>query len=1780
MQVGGVNGIARTYIKFDTLNIPCKPGDKIVGVYLGMTNLYTSNSSGSGVVEIRECTNWVDQPTWNTQPAYSNEILDYVEYNKTAANADASSQTNDGTTNYYKQIYLDFTDLYDEWREDEVYGVVLKMPDGAEDDDSVQFGSINCMSYGDGSIYPRLVYVTKNHIGLESYWSTHSQTVGESGVGYVNDYTRELTFEYNDFTIGGEYAGMGISHYYNGTYCGQQYTGVLGSHGLLDSTVPLPVYSANYGNGWHLSAQQSVVCMTTAVQRYDTSNQTTTVVFYSQYVYVDADGTYHWFKATSNNDFAQEGEFFDEDGLGLTLTVDNSAVTIYVIRDQDNNELLFNNNGVLVQMLDRNGNATTYYYDDSDKLIAVTDASGRSITFTYSGVNLASFTDTAGRTTSYQYSNTYNSTSYSSTGNYLRKIIRPDGCYTEFSYIADGSLSRVYDSASDSSINYSVYGGEAHGFCEQSGSVYGREIDIAEMAYSTVYIDSGSDGTFDTDDDIKTYYCFDRFGRTTSSYTEAEGSLYTSAQEYTGGIADTINAPDDVRKVNRIKTGAMTGGNSFNLLENSSFENDTLQPWSGNLGSNAAGGLYSGTDNACFGTKSLKLGSSGTSAATGKYTQTSMTLPAGTYTLSAYVKTVGFSSDTGGAYIKLGSKQSAHISKDSGWKRLTVTLNLSSAASVTVALGVSSAVGDAYFDGVQLEKGSYGDYNLMENGSFTFSGSNSADGWVGVPFTVLSSYDGRDNVVRIDGDPSDMKSMVYIESNVQPSSKNAYVVSGWAKANASNGFNNSAVFAIWVCMSYTDGGLKTAQFNFNPVYSGWQNITGIIVPDKDKTVSSVVVYLMYDYNINSCYFDDICLTQGEASCYTYDENGNVTQVVANSRNTTTMSYTGNNLTAVTDEDGTSTYTYDSNNNITGATYVGGLNTSYTYNTNGTVSAVQASDGSKTMNTSYTYSNSGNYVTEVVDSIGGTHTSSYNESTGLLTSSQAPYSAAVNYTYQSNNNLLTQISSYGRSVQYGYNSNKLLSTITHNRFNYNLSYDYGYLSGVSIGSRTLSTKDYSFLTGELYHSSYGNGWDTDYGHDKFGRLVSTGTYAPDDGTNDRPLYSSTSYNYNKLGQLSEFYDSLTGITRTYDYDMAGRLTDSRSSDGSLDVSYTYDNQGRLKYKYNNGFNGVNQYYGFYYNSDGYLEAMDYDNLLLTATVDKFGRTTETRLINPSINDIISTNTYTYVSGNGANTTTTLVDTETIGNYGSVAYDYMPNGNIYWEYVTRNGTEYEIAYTYDDLGQLTEEDNFFTDQTVYYTYDSGGNITSRTTYDGVWWTRDDDSERTDTYTYGDAEWKDLLTSYNGQAITYDEIGNPTVYRRGESMEWSDGRRLTAVFFDDRGDLIYFSYDNSGLRTDKRGPRVYDSNSAHTQDLFYVDYYYDDNGTLVYERRSQSGDNASTDFTIEYFYGLNGIAGFTVMNGTSSTTYYYVKNILGDVLGITDSNGTLVAEYRYDAYGKPVKILDGNGNDVSTNYAHIANINPIRYRGYYYDIETGFYYLNSRYYDPEIGRFINADSILDNRDVNTLNMFAYCGNNPVNNEDPNGHIFGTICGGIIGGIIGGIGGAISAAVKGKSILAGAVTGATTGAFIGAACGFIADTFGTGAIALAAGAVVCGTAAAAGNTVNQYWNYKIEKKSQSNNSNRQSSSTTDNNKTPRSSNGKLASECDSFADYVDVKSIAVSGITAAVFAPIGIGANCVVNSAFVGLETDGINMTAQVLANFAMGGNVSILQGIIDLF
>ena len=134
-----------------------------------------------------------------------------------------------------------------------------------------------------------------------------------------------------------------------------------------------------------------------------------------------------------------------------------------------------------------------------------------------------------------------------------------------------------------------------------------------------------------------------------------------------------------------------------------------------------------------------------------------------------------------------------------------------------------------------------------------------------------------------------------------------------------------------------------------------------------------------------------------------------------------------------------------------------------------------------------------------------------------------------------------------------------------------------------------------------------------------------------------------------------------------------------------------------------------------------------------------------------------------------------------------------------------------------------------------------------------------------------------------------------------------------------------------------------------------------------------------------------------GTSGVWYYYVyaKNIQGDIVALyrrdTDSDGnkslTHIANYEYDPWGKTLSIKSASGSTI-TNPDNSALINPLRYRGYYYDNESGFYYLQSRYYDPSIGRFINADSYASTgQDFLGYNMFAYCNNNPTDYSDPTG-------------------------------------------------------------------------------------------------------------------------------------------------------------------------------------------------
>ena len=204
----------------------------------------------------------------------------------------------------------------------------------------------------------------------------------------------------------------------------------------------------------------------------------------------------------------------------------------------------------------------------------------------------------------------------------------------------------------------------------------------------------------------------------------------------------------------------------------------------------------------------------------------------------------------------------------------------------------------------------------------------------------------------------------------------------------------------------------------------------------------------------------------------------------------------------------------------------------------------------------------------------------------------------------------------------------------------------------------------------------------------------------------------------------------------------------------------------------------------------------------------------------------------------------------------------------------------------------------------------------------------------YTYA-ASWGDQLLTYNGgSTILYDQIGNPLSYN-GMIFTWQKGRQLASA--NNGTQTFQFTYDQDGNRTWKMG-------STTGEQCIYA------SGLLVYWT---DGENVQT-----FTYDPDGIALGVNLNGTD---YYYLYNAQGDVIALYDSTGTIVTEYKYDSWGK---LLSTTGSGAST----IGALNPLRYRGYFYDTDLSLYLLESRYYDPETGRFINADGIVDNRGVQT--------------------------------------------------------------------------------------------------------------------------------------------------------------------------------------------------------------------
>ena len=455
----------------------------------------------------------------------------------------------------------------------------------------------------------------------------------------------------------------------------------------------------------------------------------------------------------------------------------------------------------------------------------------------------------------------------------------------------------------------------------------------------------------------------------------------------------------------------------------------------------------------------------------------------------------------------------------------------------------------------------------------------------------------------------------------------------------------------------------------------------------------------------------------------------------------------------------------------------------------------------------------------------------------------------------------------------------------------------------------------------------------------------------DGSYEKLYYNDslqlTNY-YNKKGELTSVTDSLSNTNVACVYNALGQMTsytEKQNNATKVKQVFTYDEYGNLSQEKITG--QVNHTYNYSYDdlSDRRFNGMSFDGITVDVTYDNLDRIKTKKIIFNGTE--VYTKTYDYrdvkhssTQTNATNQPKSIVYTKGTSTKQNIQYTYYDmTGKL--SGITVNGKNIEYYYDYDKLRR--ENNQLLNASFVKYCYDSG-NISKDIKGDYKSGTAVISNSSSTSYSYDG----DRMMSFGNQACEYDKMGNPTTYR-GKSATWK-GRQMLS--FDGNN----FTYDGLGRRTSKNS----------------LTFLYDDRGNLL----KQSND-------LEFFYDFEGVTSVR----HKKQMYFYLRDGQGNIIAIVDSTGSVVVQYYYDAWGNH-KVVDANGDEI-TDQNNIGNLNPFRYRGYYYDTETGLYFLQTRYYDLEVGRFLNRDSVqyADPETINGLNLYAYCLNNPIEYTDPYG-------------------------------------------------------------------------------------------------------------------------------------------------------------------------------------------------
>ena len=1491
-----------------------------------------------------------DMYTGECTPIADGNLIDYARM----------YESDEGNTKYT----FDVSTLVDriKWGENNSPRLVLKLID----EDSRVTDKI--VLYSSNSGYsPQLIITYESSYGVNTSYRTHTHDLGRFGQGSVDLQRGNLMFESVDFAWSGNKMPVTIKHLYNSILAGYMY----------DNNQSINLNTAYFasmqiGYGYKLNIMQSMMHLDEPPVDWSDEDFNDSKRKYDGYVYIGENG---------------EETYFIESTRKGSLNAATQEYTLYESVDD---------NSVIYDSVARNltSGGETYRFDIYGRLDKITDDAGNTMEITYTDNRITSVTDGAGRVFHFTYdANTKlllyitapdgTRVSYGYTNNLLSHITYPTGEKVNITYAwnrptsvklqnaAGTTLYRVDYTFTDTTRLTSVteYGADG---TMGAKSTYSYSIASARTLVTTTEPKDTAEGET-VDNVITTTYTFDDDGNMVSEYvySTATGNVGSDSEE--SGI--NPHSGDG---------GVDIAGNSNNLLKNHNFY--SLADWwemPGNCDELEIEDIAY-TSSPKYGNRQLRITSPNSSIRERGVYQDTVTLPIGKYTFSAYVRVYSvFNTATHpGIFLRVVDTEGKTLGVserirlvDSDYIRLIVPFTLNTARSVQVQI-LANGVGAAYVNAPQLESNPYASpYNMMENGSFEYglTSTTEADGedkegvwrcdsWDGIALSNYTAFH-LGKSLRIRGDLNNAR-YLYQDLSVKSyySTRETFTLSGWAKGYALPDHerfdvDGSPTFALRATVVYHDGETEEFVANFSPRTGDWQFASVQISKSKRKALKYIRVFCEYSYNVGDAYFDNIQFTRSsietdlEASDFGDTSTEVATQEEDSPEKDTAPVFEeakdeyGNALTETTFADGDIGTIYrafvfnadnpecpgdDAGNNLVEETDARGYKTTYTVD--GVTSRNEEVTDRLGNKTSYEYDDSGR-TTKV--------TSKKADGTGL---------ANVSYAYDAFDNMTEIARGDGMKYALAYNT-------FHN------------LESIGINGKTEKLIKYTYKNGNgrLKQMTYANGHTMKATYNSIGQMVAerwfeTEAQAADPTATPVAYYK---YVYDGDGNIARSIDILAGKEYTYEYE-EGRIVRATEADIELNgeivtskvivntVKYYYDTEGKMTKKVIT-FSDNSTHTVHYENSDDNtvvkFDVPDTENANKKQTItshsktDSFGRKVFDEL---QIGRGFVSRQFSYMPGTiteahkenrkiKSTATTQLVSHIALSDGRTISYKYDDEERIIEVTDTIDGT---VSYTYDALGQLETETK--DGVTTKFEYDNYGNITAK----GVVDESGEIAPATKiSYVYGNDTWKDLLTSYNGQSITYDAQGNPTSYL-GHTLTWEKGRQLKSF------DGNTYTYNANGIRTAKTINGV-----KHTYTL---------DGTKIL-RETWNGNTL-----IPLYDNEDSVCGILYNN----VPYYFIKNLQGDVIAIVDKDAKTVARYSYDAWGVCTVTQDSVG---------IANVNPFRYRGYYYDEEIGMYYLQSRYYNPSVGRFVNSDEFeFVNIDINLL-IYAY--NDPINEVDPTG-------------------------------------------------------------------------------------------------------------------------------------------------------------------------------------------------